>query len=213
MKTFLKFCKKKGWLKTDHFLDWETPIKGKTEQIYLTLEEIGRIRELDCEKEHLSNTKNLFLFHCLTGLRYGDGQKIVEDNINFKKSSLEITLEKTSTRISIPICIEAMDLLRSGLPRMINQVFNRNLKVLCKDAGINEKVLHRGIFQEKWKTVTTHTARRSFITNLLNQGVPPHLVGGLVGHSDIKTTSRYDQSGFKERRDIVDTYLNGGGNI
>ena len=41
------------------------------------------------------------------------------------------------------------------------------------------------------KGLTFHSARASFITNLLNSGIPPVRVQKYVGHKDLKTTLSY----------------------
>ena len=45
--------------------------------------------------------------------------------------------------------------------------------------------------QEKWKYVTSHTARRTFATNLYLNGVDLYTISQLCGHSSVEVTKTY----------------------
>lgn len=49
-----------------------------------------------------------------------------------------------------------------------------------------------------------HMLRASFATHMLNRGVPVHVVSRLLGHSDIKITTRYSAVNDNQRRAAVD---------
>ena len=44
---------------------------------------------------------------------------------------------------------------------------------------------------KKYERVSTHTARRSFITNMLNAGVPNKVIMGITGNKSIVTFQNY----------------------
>lgn len=70
---------------------------------------------------------------------------------------------------------------------------NRELKDLCKMAGIDEEIrvtTYKGNqrideVKHKWELVGTHTGRKTFIVNALFIGVAPNIVMKWTGHSDI----------------------------
>jgi integrase/recombinase XerD len=64
----------------------------------------------------------------------------------------------------------------------------------ARDAGLYEKVRHR----------PAHVLRASFVTALLNDGVPVQVVAGLVGHEELSTTTRYAAVTGYQRRAAVD---------
>lgn len=62
--------------------------------------------------------------------------------------------------------------------RLTRQGFWKILKQYSKQSGIN-------------KTVTPHTLRHSFATNMLNNGVDIRTIQKILGHSDLSTTETY----------------------
>ena len=69
------------------------------------------------------------------------------------------------------------------------------VKRICCGAGINTEVsvYMRGQFQtgEKWRYIASHTARRSFATNLFKRGVDILTISKLCGHSSVEMTKQY----------------------
>ncbi|HQO64434.1 MAG TPA: tyrosine-type recombinase/integrase, partial [Syntrophorhabdus sp.] len=88
---------------------------------------------------------------------------------------------------------------KNKLPAFSNQKLNLHLKSLAKDAKINQNVAmqrYRGATREdsispKHKLITTHTARRTFITLSLEKGIRPEVVMAITGHKDYKTFKAY----------------------
>ena len=66
---------------------------------------------------------------------------------------------------------------KGKLPLISNVKYNLYLKEVAKAAGID-------------KPVTTHWARHTGATLLLNQGVPMEIVSKVCGHSSIKMTEK-----------------------
>ena len=57
---------------------------------------------------------------------------------------------------------------------------------------------------EKYKLVSTHTARRSFATNLLKaKDIPLAVISKALGHSKVTTTMRYLRVGAEENASIL----------
>ena len=61
---------------------------------------------------------------------------------------------------------------------MSNQKYNDFLKLIAEAVGIN-------------KNLTSHVARHTFATYLLNKDIPIETVSKAMGHSDIKMTQHY----------------------
>ena len=87
-----------------------------------------------------------------------------------------------------------------ALPRSIsNQKMNDYLKEVCQLAGIDSKESKaqtkggKRITKtfEKWQMVSTHTARRSFATNMYLLGIPALTIMQITGHRTEKAFMRY----------------------
>lgn len=83
-------------------------------------------------------------------------------------------------------------------PDIPQQVVNRYIKRIGRDAGLTEKVpidIYRGndrqtIYKEKCDTMTTHLGRHTFISVAASRGLPMHLVANIAGQNP-RTTMRY----------------------
>lgn len=150
-------------------------------EIYLTEDELKRIRELQLSSEQysLELTRDLFMVGAYSGLRVSDFNSLTVENIQSFNGLkiLEVRSQKTNALAEIPIHPVVKDILikyDNALPPSQNeQVMNRNLKVLGKLCGIDdefvEKMTKGGRMtsrkRPKYEMIKTHTARRSFCTN------------------------------------------------
>ncbi len=177
--------------------------------IYLSKPELERLKQLTIPSgySHLESVRDVFLFCCFSGLRHSDVYNLRRNDI--KDDHIEITTVKTADSISIELNSVTRSILEKykdfdfagnkALPVIKNQPMNRELKDLCKLAGINEKIRittytgnqRKDEIKEKWELVGTHTGRRTFIVNCLSLGIPPDVVMKWTGHSDYKAMKPY----------------------
>jgi site-specific recombinase XerD len=59
---------------------------------------------------------------------------------------------------------------------------------------------------EKRELVSTHTARRSIVTNALEIGIPPTLFMQLVGHKKLDTMKRYTKHNEKSLQEAINKF-------
>lgn len=87
-----------------------------------------------------------------------------------------------------------------SLPRIFsNQKFNDYLKIIAEKAGLNDKVtithsnggIHTPYKYPKYQLVSTHTARRSFATNMMLEGVPIAQIMLITGHKTQDSFFKY----------------------
>ena len=173
-----------------------TRFKALTEQsdnIYLSVQEIEKIYKLDLsDKPRLDRVRDLFLVGCWTGLRFSDWHKVSPENI--ENGFITLNQQKTGQSVVIPIhpTVKAiLDKYDGNLPKPItNQKFNAYLKQVAKLADFKEAITKQmtraGKLQTeiktKWQLVTTHTARRSFATNMYKAGIPSITIMAITGH-------------------------------
>jgi site-specific recombinase XerD len=158
--------------------------KPETKREFLILEEIKKLVDTQCSNQEV---KDAFLFSCFTGLRYSDVKNLSWKNI--KDGKIEFTQQKTKSIEYLPISRTASTILDRKIESKIDdseRIFKMpekrtawdHIKKWVKDAGID-------------KNVSFHTARHSFATLALTQGIDLYTVSKLLGHKDISTTQVY----------------------
>lgn len=86
-------------------------------------------------------------------------------------------------------------------PKILVQDFNREIKVVLSKIGINDQVKvikhikgnNVETFVPKSQLVSSHTGRRTYITNCLLQGIRPHILMKTTGHKKIGTLLKYNR--------------------
>lgn len=210
LKWFLKWATDSGFNTNTTYKVFKPTLKETQKKvIYLTKRELELIKELEIPSgtPHLEQIRDVFLFCCFSGLRHSDVYNLRRNDI--RNGCIEVTTVKTADSISIELNTITRDILdkykdfqfkdNKALPVIQNQPMNRELKELCRLAGINEEIritTYKGNqrndeIKEKWKLVGTHTGRRTFIVNCLSLGIPPNIVMKWTGHSDYKAMKPY----------------------
>ncbi|UGU17711.1 site-specific integrase [Sinomicrobium kalidii] len=177
----------------------------KVTKIYLSFDELKKLRELDDLPDYLDNARDWLIISCYTGQRVSDFMRFTPDMIREVKSAvlLDVTQVKTGKTVSIPVLPEVTEILdkRDGdFPRPISdQRYNEYIKEVCKRAKINKKIKGRlatnlnkdnkgetkmrNVIGEypKWKLVTSHIGRRSFATNYYGK-ISTSYLKNITGH-------------------------------
>lgn len=197
-------------------------LREEVNNIYLSEVELEKIIKLDLEKEkHLERTRDLFIVGCYTGLRFSDFTQIKKENIIDGKF-IKLKTIKTDEWVTIPLIDKVAVIMEkykdqsNSLPKSFdNQVMNRYLKDIGEMAGINEdflKVRSKGKerFEEafkKYELITTHTARRSFASNMFKKGVPSRVIMKITGHRTEKAFSTYIKITDDENAELMLKHL------
>jgi integrase len=132
-----------------------------------------------------------------------DGKTVVRHYINFRQ-------KKTGKSLTIPASNELLSILQKynyNLPRPCLQTFNDHLKTIAKMAGITDKQLITKIeggkkieqYIERWELVSSHTCRRTAITQMFLKGWPMQDVMLMSGHESTATMQKYIKATSKER--------------
>lgn len=177
-------------------------VSEESQAIALSEDELDMLARFDfSHSARLERTRDLFLVGCWTGLRFSDFTRIRQENI--KDGMITIQQQKTNEFVTIPLhpvflCI--WEKYNGNLPANIsNQKFNDNLKDVCREAGLMEHVLKsitkggkkQTTVYEKWQLVSSHTARRSFATNLYKSGFPSISIMQITGHKTESSFLKY----------------------
>ena len=182
------------------------------DHIYLTTSEVKRMISLKLSSKSYRAVRDLFIIGCITGIRFSDYNKLIKNNVQKmgKHQVLRFRVMKTFQHITIPLHSKVIEILESwdyNIPLYSNGYSNMLLKEIGKLAEINEEVLFikntgNSKVEErynKYELICTHTARRSFATNLYLSGkVQMHEIMKLTGHKKERSFMRY----VKATRDI-----------
>lgn len=177
-----------------------------TVSVYLSTDELERLEKYAGRLKGRERMYALyFLCSAWCGARVSDIQRIGPDSIH--RGRLVYVCEKTGAKAEVPVK-KGLDTWLAELEtlRQVNgfceRTYNRTIKDICRRAGICSEVRgFRGgkeIKSQKWEQVSTHTARRSFATNLYLSGCDLYTIGRMMGHSSADMTRRYICSGIRD---------------
>lgn len=204
-KTFMFWSLKKEFTYNRSFIEFKKPQRVLTREEAFSLEDIKILHNHICSSEKLTKIKDVFVFQSLTGMRHGELCRVNKRTIN-KSDCIVLKEEKDSSKPTreIPLISISKAILEKydyELPILSNQKHNDYIKDVLKEAGFTHEVeytrtkgVEQQIFVEKfYQRISTHTARRSFVTIMRNKGVPDKTTMSITGHTDIKSFNMYHQ--------------------
>jgi len=157
--------------------------------------------------KHLAESLDLFIIGCLVGLRYIDLIQLKKTSLSVHNGQyyLHVLTQKTGTQVNIPLPAYAVEIITRLkqkktaylFKRISNTNFNIHLKQIMEEAGYTHCLPKMRYSQGRLTEIKTkagnsfrfcdhissHTMRRTAITNLLVLGVPEMVVRKLSGHA------------------------------
>ncbi|SFW67513.1 site-specific integrase [Chitinophaga sancti] len=182
---------KKGLIRQNPFEDYEISME-ETDRSYLLKEGVEKLMFLKPSDAKFELVQDLFIFSCFTGLSFIDIKKLKTGNIQsfFDGHQWIISRRKKSDVASNVRLMEIPKRLiekYQGITRNeflfpvpTNATCNSHVKKLIGEAEI--------VTEQK---VTFHTARHTFATMFLTEGVPLESLSKMMGHKNISTTQIY----------------------
>lgn len=150
---------------------------------YLTPEEFHRFEKCEIPVDTLERVRDLFVFQTYTMLSYSDLEQFdVSKCVTYQGQVVYRSKRvKTGQDFTIMLVQPALDILKkynNKLPIISNAKYNAYLKPAVTYAQID-------------KRITTHWARHTGATMLLNEGnVPIHIIQHILGHASVRETER-----------------------
>lgn len=199
LKTFLNWAIKRGYHHNYAFKDFHKPSQD-TDEIALSFKELNHLWNFQFKTKRLEKVRDVFVFGCATGMRYSDYSKISKKNI--RDGQIFINTQKQKTNLGIPLNQYSKAVLEKydyKLPLISPQKFRRYLKEACGEAGFKDPVYKTSFIgskrtetkYEKYEIISSHTARRTFITLSLEKGMRPDIVMSITGHKSYSSFKKY----------------------
>lgn len=148
----------------------------------LTPTEFRKIKTAKMPTESLSKVRDIFVFQTYTCLRYSD-LALFDASLIKEIKGMKVYIrkaKKTNKQFTVPMLPPALDILDkySGqLPIISNVKYNLYLKNVAQAAGLDI-------------ALTTHWARHTGATLLINEGVDSKIIRKICGHSSTKITEQ-----------------------
>ena len=160
----------------------------------LSEEELIKFDEYVPKSETERDVKILFMRGAFSGARSSDCRVMSTDNIH--DDTLSYVSIKTKVAVEQPIHLRLVKYLQMQPRKDIDRsVVNRTVQRICKSLGFTEEItlFCNGKMQTKpkYKWITMHSSRRSYVSALAVRGVPVEIIAKLAGHSNSATTSKY----------------------
>ena len=189
LKSFLNWATDKGYNSTRDFEKFKAS-DHDIDIIYLSFEELMKLYNKDMKSDKLSQVRDFYCMGCFTGLRFSDLSKLHLANIS--DDHIVISIQKTKTqnhaiklnKYAKEILTKYKGTIYEPLPVISSQKFNEYIKDCCELAEINQSFTthwfvgnqKKSLTQPKHRFITSHTARKTFITNSLLLGMEPKAI-------------------------------------
>lgn len=204
IKTFMNWSLDRGYHNNQEFKKFKRT-EDNIEVIFLTMDELMALYRHEFRSKRLSKVRDIYCFGCFTGLRYSDLNNLKASNIY--GDHIRLTIQKSkSTDHHIPLNRLAREILErykgtiyEPLPRISGQKFNEYIKDCCEKIGLDQPTtITRFVGQKridrtvpKYKLITSHTARKTFVTNSLVLGMNERVLKNITGHKDDASFMKY----------------------
>lgn len=171
--------------------------------------DVGKLKCRSHHKKNLEKVRDMFVLACNLGQRYSDMVRITPENFN--RNIFSCTQQKTGNKARVDIdalsitpsltykildkynhsspCtlpINKYNELVHELVRLIGEEFNEEYKVEQKVGGVMQIQTVK-----KWELISSHTARRTFISYNTLRGIPMPEVMRASGHKSLSCVQKY----------------------
>lgn len=215
LKTFLLWALNKKYTYNNNFIVFKKPAKFTTDEIALNYEQVELIYNYNLsENKRLEKVRDLFVFGCTTGMRFGNYSTISRSDVdgNFIRV---IDLKSKSKNLAIPLNSISKSILEKydyNLPSITNQKMNEYIKEVFKKLEFTDEIKKTMKYGDElvdqkaefWTRISSHTARRSFITIMKNKRVPDKVIMSYTGHTSLEVFNAY----YRPSEDDKINYMN-----
>lgn len=181
--------------------------KTPENQVYLTRSELDKMLAVDLSAlpKGYEQARDIFMVGVWTAQRISDYNNIAPGSIQAGDDGrvyIHIRQTKTSKRVVIPATAELRAILAkydNQLPHLSDQRINHHIHEIAKLAGLDEPIRttstkggkRQEITVEKYKLISSHTARRTGATLMYLSGMDELDICRITGHESAKMLRNY----------------------
>jgi integrase len=199
-------------------------ITEESDAVYLTQEEVNKIKNETLEDENENLVRDVFLIGVETGLRFVDLCKLKKED--FKGKDLHVIPSKqkdySNRKLIIPISPIVREILTKHNNIPPNYPYNKSfdfiktIQKIAENCKINEKYTfvnqYKGKKLEttnfKYKLITTHTCRRTFCTlKYHDKKMPALVIMKFSGHATERSFLKYLKMNNQETADTYRSFF------
>jgi integrase len=204
LKRFLNAAEKQSLHNNQKYKDYterETTCKNK----FLNPDEVRALMEVKLTSESEQRVRDIMVVGCYTGMRYDDIKNFKKADIKEHRftgmpeayKATHIRQGKTSEELIVPLTEVVLNIIEKykdeptehALPHLSLKTFNEVIKNVAKKAKLNtlQKIdTFRGAtletkYVERWRIVSSHYCRHTFITFCASKGMGINLVASITG--------------------------------
>lgn len=179
-------------------IEWDNVKKIDGNEVFIETLSSEELRYVISQRGRVNSSYvkclDMFIFQCLTSLRYSDLIKI--NRLNTINNQIKVMSEKTGKPIIINLSETAIRILKENeynLNYYQNQPYNRKIHDMFKYFSHEMESFKEmvGSGKERYKYISSHTGRRTFITLQLLNSTPTSLVMLNTGHTRIQMLDKY----------------------
>lgn len=219
LKTFLGWALNKKYTYNNDFINFQKPPKFRTDEIALNMEQVEIIYNHDFSKnKRLERVRDLFVLGCVTGLRFGNYSRITKDDIDGDFIRV-IDMKSKSKNLAIPLNSISRSILEKydyKLPSISNQKMNKFIKEVFQELEFTDEIKKTMKYgdelvekkSEFYKRISSHTARRSFITIMKNKRVPDKVIMSYTGHTSLEVFNAYYRPSEEDKINYMNEVFN-----
>jgi integrase len=193
--------------------------ESNTSQVALTIDHLNTLMKHEFKTKSLERVRDIFVLQCVTGMRYGELYLINRSNVTENEIVLKEEKGVFKAPRNIPLTALSKYILSKydyDLPLIANQKQNKYIKDVFEELEYKakiEKASNRGrevVRNESffYERITTHTARRTFITMMKKMGKSDKLIATATGHKDIATLNKYYQVDTEQTKEAMNEVFN-----
>lgn len=199
-KAFFNWCVKERVIQSSPFNRFSYPGELYGDPYQLNELEVRQLIFADLSDEpEYERQRDVFVFQCCIGCRVGDLRKMTRANISGSRVEYipSKTIRQKAKTIVVPLNKTALGILHKYndlpgnqiLPIISGQKYNKYIKEILKKVGIDRKVtkLNPLTRQEEhiplYDVSSSHIARRTFATAIMNKIKDAYMVSSLTGHT------------------------------